>query len=182
MTTERDKQAMACQICGRPICANTGLIAHHGYQRPHLQGWQTQSCFGARKRPYEYQREALGEYIEMVERELHRLREMLKAVQQDRQAVGVEWVEYKGMAKANHFVEVTASTFADVRAAHEGAFIRIGARSFEECKRREVIQREGKIRGLEQEKEEQSKRYRAWNLTHMWVGGRWVATTTAKAK
>lgn len=42
-----------CQICGRSIKATTGLIAHHGYQRPHKQGWQSGSCFGARALPYE---------------------------------------------------------------------------------------------------------------------------------
>ncbi len=41
-----------CQICGRPIKANTGLIAHHGYKRPGY-GFQTSSCKGARHQPYE---------------------------------------------------------------------------------------------------------------------------------
>lgn len=47
-----------CQICGREIKAKSGLIAHHGYQRPG-QGWQTASCFGARWRPYEVACDAL---------------------------------------------------------------------------------------------------------------------------
>jgi hypothetical protein len=41
-----------CQICGRAIKAAKGVIAHHGYQRPHQQGWQSGSCFGARFQPY----------------------------------------------------------------------------------------------------------------------------------
>ena len=41
-----------CQICARDIKANTGLIAHHGYQRPG-SGWQTASCDGAKQLPYE---------------------------------------------------------------------------------------------------------------------------------
>jgi len=45
----RDK---TCQVCGRDILANTGVIAHHGYERPG-DGWQTSSCFGARYQPYE---------------------------------------------------------------------------------------------------------------------------------
>jgi hypothetical protein len=63
-----------CQICGRQIKANTGLIAHHGYQRPG-QGWQTASCFGARWRPYEVACDALppaitsiSDYIAMREK------------------------------------------------------------------------------------------------------------------
>jgi hypothetical protein len=41
-----------CQICGRAIKANTGIIAAHGYKRPGY-GWQTASCYGARHQPYE---------------------------------------------------------------------------------------------------------------------------------
>jgi hypothetical protein len=52
-----------CQICGRPIKANTGLIAHHGYQRPG-DGWQTASCIGARFRPYEVACDALPPAIQ----------------------------------------------------------------------------------------------------------------------
>jgi hypothetical protein len=56
----------ACQICERPIKATTGLIAHHGYQRPHQMHFQTRSCFGARYRPYEVASDALSPYIEML--------------------------------------------------------------------------------------------------------------------
>lgn len=54
-----------CQICARAIRANTGLIAHHGYRRPypHLQ---TNSCFGARRRPYEVAHDALDEYLGLL--------------------------------------------------------------------------------------------------------------------
>ena len=48
----RTQPATTCQICARPIEAGTGVIAHHGYQRPG-GGWQTASCMGARHRPYE---------------------------------------------------------------------------------------------------------------------------------
>jgi len=51
-----------CQICGRAILANTGVIAHHGYKRPG-DGWQTSSCFGARYRPYEIACDALPDAI-----------------------------------------------------------------------------------------------------------------------
>lgn len=47
-----NKPTTTCQICGRPILANTGLIAHHGYQRPG-DGYQTKSCMGAKYLPYE---------------------------------------------------------------------------------------------------------------------------------
>ena len=54
----RKAAVRTCQICEREILANTGVIAHHGYQRPG-NGWQTSSCFGARYRPYEVACDAL---------------------------------------------------------------------------------------------------------------------------
>lgn len=52
--TNTQTPATTCQICGRAILANTGVIAHHGYKRPfHRSGIQTRSCEGARYRPYE---------------------------------------------------------------------------------------------------------------------------------
>jgi hypothetical protein len=67
-----------CQICGRQIkvvrgwCGQTlraeNLIAHHGYQRPYQEGWQTASCYGARWRPYEVAADALPPCIEFADR------------------------------------------------------------------------------------------------------------------
>lgn len=50
--TAEPVKTTTCQICGRSILANTGLISHHGYKRPG-GGWQTKSCAGARHLPYE---------------------------------------------------------------------------------------------------------------------------------
>jgi hypothetical protein len=53
-----------CQICERQIEAAHGLIAHHGYERPHLgSGIQTASCFGARRLPWQIDREALADWL-----------------------------------------------------------------------------------------------------------------------
>lgn len=52
-----------CQICARDIKANTGAIAHHGYQRPGF-GWQTASCDGAQQLPYEISRDFIPVVIE----------------------------------------------------------------------------------------------------------------------
>jgi hypothetical protein len=51
-----------CQVCGRAIKANTGRIAHHGYQRPG-DGYQTRSCAGAKHVPYEIGHDALDSWI-----------------------------------------------------------------------------------------------------------------------
>jgi hypothetical protein len=64
---ERLAAVRTCQICERQILANTGLIAHHGYQRPDRgSGWQTASCFGARYRPYEVACDALPPAIKSL--------------------------------------------------------------------------------------------------------------------
>lgn len=65
-----------CQICEREIKANTGLIAHHGYQRP---GWgeQTSSCYGARNLPYEVSRDAIPPVLESYKRGLESQEERL---------------------------------------------------------------------------------------------------------
>lgn len=56
------EKAMHCQICARPIFAELGTIAHHGYERPGT-GWQTASCYGAKRLPYEASRDAIEELI-----------------------------------------------------------------------------------------------------------------------
>jgi hypothetical protein len=68
--------ARHCQICDRLIQANTGLIAHHGYQRP-SQGWQTASCMGARYRPYEVACDALPPAITAVTNHIDRMEKAL---------------------------------------------------------------------------------------------------------
>lgn len=57
-----DARRRTCQICGRPIYAEVGVIAHHGYERPGL-GWQTASCPGARELPFEVSRDVLVAHI-----------------------------------------------------------------------------------------------------------------------
>jgi hypothetical protein len=66
---EKVRSAGTCQICGRSIHRASGVIAHHGYERP-LPGYQTSSCFGARKLPFEKSRNALGEFIVLVRKQL----------------------------------------------------------------------------------------------------------------
>jgi len=70
-----------CQICGRPILANTGVIAHHGYKRP--GGWQTASCFGARELPYEQSRDAIPTCIASIERFIARKEARIAELEMD---------------------------------------------------------------------------------------------------
>lgn len=54
----QEENRKECQICARKIMANTGTIAHHGYERPG-DGWQTESCMGAKYLPYEESRDRI---------------------------------------------------------------------------------------------------------------------------
>lgn len=71
-----------CQICARPILANTGIIAHHGYKRPG-GGWQTGSCSGARYLPYEQSCDRLPPIIAAIERFIEGLERDLRALLSD---------------------------------------------------------------------------------------------------
>jgi len=54
-----------CQVCGRQIESQKGVIAHHGYKRPG-DGWQTASCLGARYLPYQESCNRLIEVAQIV--------------------------------------------------------------------------------------------------------------------
>ncbi len=58
-------EKVTCQICEREIKAQSGFIAHHGYRRPD-QGWQTESCRGARNPPYEKSRDVIPKAIASI--------------------------------------------------------------------------------------------------------------------
>lgn len=65
-----------CQICERKIKCASGVCAHHGYERPERgSGYQTESCIGARYRPYEISRERIPYAISMTKLRLDSARE-----------------------------------------------------------------------------------------------------------
>ena len=70
-----------CQICGREIKDSTGVIAHHGFQRPG-DGWQTQSCIGARELPYEKSRDIIPKAIEEANNYIKKQEDLIKVVKQ----------------------------------------------------------------------------------------------------
>lgn len=62
-----------CQICGRAIRTPKGRIADHGYRRMDW-GFNVNSCYGTRAQSFEVSREALGEWIEIVRKQIEALR------------------------------------------------------------------------------------------------------------
>ncbi len=79
MTDNKLEKIWTCQICGRPIKSNTGLIAHHGYKRPDRgSGWQTASCTGARHKHYEVSCDCLPPTIAYIKEHIARVEAKLE--------------------------------------------------------------------------------------------------------
>lgn len=93
-----------CQICGRAIWANTGKIAHHGYQRPD-HGWQTTSCMGARYLPYEQSCDRIPEVIANIEGYIARTTSALELFVASPPNVLI-YEKYQGMSKRPLSIEV----------------------------------------------------------------------------
>ena len=77
MTENKTEKIWTCQICGRPIKAKEGIIAHHGYKRPG-DGWQTASCAGARHKPYEISCDMLPPTITYIKEHIARVEAKLE--------------------------------------------------------------------------------------------------------
>lgn len=158
--------AKTCQICGRPILAETGVIAHHGYQRPG-GGWQTASCYGARELPFEVSRDVLGEYIVIIEKQLV----ALETAQRDVKAEKINvWTSYK-TGSSFHGTEKTVSfecnreTFAAAKVEHANYFNLSYGRTdwtFDDVKVRDVKERAVEIKQTREYLVHQQARFDAW--------------------
>jgi hypothetical protein len=161
----RNAAAMHCQVCGRDILAKTGAIAHHGYERPYGEGWQTASCYGARQLPYEADRRVLGEYIEIMRTRLESMKTVRKRIAAEEVPVQVrfknDWRDNEDQCYA-----ITRQSFNDVRAKHENAFRRIGWDSFDTIRDRDLGTRDQRIEWLAHDLKNQQRRFDSWKLTH----------------
>lgn len=181
-------QSKTCQICGRPIFAEVGLIAHHGYERPAGAGWQTESCFGARALPYEADREQLGVWIVSCREAERRAAAYLEKVKKEKVKFIVEWsgepYDYVRCEWPKRSVEVTRATFAAVAAANpEMMAKRRGKRNpktwsytpltFNDVKAAEVEEAKGKLDFWAGELLRQAYRWYEWRKTYEWSGTTW---------
>ncbi len=183
-----------CQICGRGIFANTGLIAHHGYERPG-DGWQTASCRGARELPYETDRTILAEDIVMLKDRLARQQERLKGLQDETIPLRIQWHDQEVRRQARldgkklsaftglKFVDgVTRDTFAELKEANKEAFLQSSTYSFDQLKTRFVDEAEFAVETTQHELTRQEERYAAWVLKETWDTAEkvWVAVEVKK--
>ena len=71
-----------CQICERTIKSKFGIIAHHGFQRPG-DGWQTNSCMGARGLPYEKSRDIIPNAIGYLKLQIENIKNNIKRIEEE---------------------------------------------------------------------------------------------------
>jgi hypothetical protein len=70
MTTKNELDRGTCQVCGRQQSIGTdGLMVLHGYTRPG-DGYTVGRCYDVGTKPFELDRDVLGGYIKMIEREI----------------------------------------------------------------------------------------------------------------
>lgn len=177
---ERDAKAMTCQICARGILAETGLIAHHGYERPGT-GYLTDSCEGARKLPFEVSRDVLTDHLvgirDRITRMISNRAEVLaESIDipwdfEDRTHVKRQWENGISQRRA-----VNRQTFDTVKA--ETASMRKGRQdraTFDTVKDALLVHLDHRIENLQHYEEHQTERHKAWQgPTHERVGDAWV--------
>lgn len=188
----RDASAKECQICGRPIFAELGVIAHHGYQRPG-QGWQTQSCHGARELPYEVTANLLASHVATQREVLAAMKTARADVTAEHKGFRVYWEVATGKRDAygrteyeSFDVNVTRDTWEAVTHATPEARRKFhdcfearhtpGGYGFDYWKARDIAERNAQIANQAQYVEWQSGRLAAWKPVLTWCDG-WHAVT-----
>lgn len=175
----REAASMTCQCCGRKYLANTGAMAHHGYQRPG-GGWQTASCYGARHVPFEVSRDTLGQMIVGLKDYRARLIATRQEFADEKHPLRLEYSDYSqpkvwdAIAKRHAHpvvrVEITRETFAAQVEAHKEGLTRYGRDpgTFDKQKAADLASRDGQIKRVETDIHDSQKRFDGWSQTHVW--------------
>lgn len=173
---KRASLEMHCQCCTRAILANTGKIAHHGYERPG-SGWQTASCMGAKHLPFEVDRTQLGHMIVSLKRHLKNLNYNRTEAVAEKYPLRFEYSTYDPTIRFNsreikRYVEFDREMFPLVKEAKYFAYY--DTRTFDDFKKAEIASIDSKIRITKTMIHGSQKRYDGWKQTHKRVGTRWV--------
>jgi hypothetical protein len=169
---EREACTMTCQCCGGRYLANTGTIAHHGYQRPG-DGWQTASCIGAKFEPFEVSRERLYVHIKDLKGwEVGAVADR-KAVADETEPVSMRFNADRDHRGHHHYkwVDVTRDTFPTIYSEREGSFRSIMIHSFDALKSSDLGRRDHQISRVSADIKAQEERYDGWKQTHTWNAG-----------
>lgn len=176
VTAAPEEKRMTCQCCGRAIQANTGKIAHHGYQRPGL-GWQTASCEGAQELPFEVSRDALGRYIEGLNRRLDNRAERIRQHGDEEiteltlAIIDREQPRQYGRPERTLFVrDLSAETF-EAKAAEYGKSLRAaGIYKFKDALDRDLREARTEAALIQTILNHEEPRWANWKQTHEWTG------------
>jgi hypothetical protein len=162
---ERNAVAKTCQICGRPILAERGNIAHHGYQRPG-HGTQTASCYGAMHLPFEISRDVLGTYIKLQQGNLDKLIVESDAIDNETGALMVWYFtgKYNGKHKVMGHFFAKRGAYEISRDAHRKLAYHWSTipNTFDDVKEKAVREISRDIADLERYIKQQQARYDAW--------------------
>jgi hypothetical protein len=168
----RDAAAMTCQCCAGKVLANTGVIAHHGYQRPG-EGWQTASCFGARRLPFEVDRTALGELIVALKNSLAGARATLRRIKKEEQPISREFTNYRGQRDERGYrptvtIPFLRKTFDEQCKANADLLRSNGFYSidFDVVKAGAVSDQTYKVKQIAEDVRRSQARYDGWKATH----------------
>lgn len=183
----KEAAEMTCQICGRGIFAETGVIAHHGYTRP-WEGRQTASCPGARQLPFEVSCVALGDEVDALEIETARQAARIERIHTEDGALMMTWetkeVRHVGR-RGREYVQQSAAVTRDnweavvaVRKASERHNSGIGYGGWDAFKAQALREASSRLAALENTLKVQRERLQTWKQTHR-AGGpgetTWVA-------
>jgi hypothetical protein len=186
-----DSLRMHCQCCGRAILANLGSIAHHGYERPEAY-YQTASCMGAKRLPFEVDRAALGEMIGYMRDRLARAEKHRAAIKSEKLPIVFDYEsqligpsQFQQFGRWNKWpvvkrsFNVSRESFEEFKAG-PGSNSCYSIYDFDAYKARHVEYLSSSIKQLRQHINEEQARYDGWKQSHEWKGGQWVALKQGK--
>lgn len=170
---------MTCQVCGRAILSNTGMVAHHGYERPGM-GFQTDSCDGARHLPIEASTKVLKSHIDTQIQILDRMKNKLDAIVNEKVMLVRTFTEGYGVKKQVITVSMTRSNFASKMEENFSRFVLNGIRSFDVVKNAAIDAQEQQIRQQADYIQWQQDRFAAATeagVTHIFRGNVWESAS-----
>lgn len=162
---------MTCQLCGRGVAAQTGLIALHGFRRPGGFG-QTRSCKGAGHPPLEYSRDLIGQLIADCGRQEAGELSATHDVEFGSAPVTVRVPDRSapldpyGRRKWRS-VEITREN-ADAILTDLPSDGGIPLTTFDDAKSRDLAARESRIKDIRRHTRMLKDRYERWTMTHDW--------------
>ena len=181
---ERDAKAMTCQCCARKILAETGAIAHHGYERPG-SGWQTASCQGAKELPLEVSREALGRMLTSFKAVLAASVSARAKTEAETTPLSYRWLDQTQKVNRwdkaiERFITVTRETFdAEYAQIKDKCAPTHVQPTFDQVKARALYALDQDISMWKSEIAYHQPRYDDWVQTHDRVDGAWVSVKAA---